>query len=447
MNDERIPCLHCNQISIVISTLYLRKKKILHLACGHSCAFDLRPMERNEPMGKNHVKQCTCLVCNEPFMTMAMPPFDEVCVGCRMDFGANTFKEVEELVDMIKLGLIEEGDQGLFPAKKELKRIEAAKPKSNPEVVAAGMRSAIDYIVLPLADGFKKSITYVTAKNGLFEVRHSDLCTIVTQPKEVLGVVQEMKEGVTLNLPKFPWGFLEQTISFFRGVCERQKGSSEALVQVWWNRVDKAYELHVPEQKVSGGGVHHESRFDHEGDGNWIHAADIHSHGSSMSAFWSGTDDGDERRVTTERMFGVIGNVNDPIPTWKWRMRTRDGFIDLKLSDVFMMPEKVHEFTVTSKILFDAIDKDMKNGEVILSCPVTPFGNVDVPEEWYEQVKGFNFNNNDNNHQGWGGAGWQNLPQQMTGYIFINGLEYKLEDGKCVATGKKLVKRGDVNHA
>ena len=36
-------------------------------------------------------------------------------------------------------------------------------------------------------------------------------------------------------------------------------------------------------------------------------------------------------------MFGVIGKVDQAIPDWKWRMRTREGFIDLQVADVFAL--------------------------------------------------------------------------------------------------------------
>jgi PRTRC genetic system protein A len=317
---------------------------------------------------------------------------------------------------------------------------EPEKPKLDPKAVAMGIRAQVDYKVLPVS-GYDKPITYLCAKNGLFEARHSDLATVITKPKEILGIVEELKEGVTLNLPKVPFLFLQQTVGFFRGVEAKMNHSSEALVQIWWDREAKAHQMHVPEQTVSGGGVRHQSTFDLDSSGKYFHVMDIHSHGNGMSAFWSGTDNADEARVTTDRLFGVIGKIQDPIPMWKWRMRTRDGFIDLSVADIFELPQEKFNFTVKSEDIFRMLGTDgVKEGRVQLWCPVDPFKSVDVPAEWYEQVKGYQ----QQNHQqhGWGSV--TRFPKQVKGFIYINGLEYEADgEGAIKATGHKLMSRDE----
>ena len=367
----------------------------------------------------------TCVGCGEPFALLAdmgglMLQF---CHECLHDFGIESEADAERLIAMFGLNTEEKKDA--VPAK----------PTVDPEAVAAGIRTQVDYRVVSDAP-YTKPITYECAKNGLFEVRHSDLVTIITKPKDVLGLTRELKEGITLNLPKVPFLFLQQTISFFRGVEGKRGGSSEALVQVWWDRQETQHILHVPEQQVSGGGVRHQSRFDHENDGRYLHVADIHSHGTNMSAFWSGTDNADEKNVTTERLFGVIGKVTRPIPDWKWRMRTRDGFIDLTVADMFAMPQESYTFTVKSEDLFRTINNDatFKEGRAQLWCPVDPFGDVPIPDEWYAQVKGYTHT--------------PSTPHNMMsavrsgtikGFIYVNGIEYECDGSVLKPTGHKLL--------
>lgn len=386
-------------------------------------------------MGKNRSSwnQHTCLACGETFAVMAEgdPIADYVCRTCIQDFGIETDEDVKEMLDMF-------GFTGNNNHHGHVQNVTTPpKPKVDPKAVAAGIRAQIDYKVAPVSR-YDKPITYLCAKNGLFEVRHSDLATVIVKPKEILGVTEEMKEGVTLNLPRVPYLFLQQTVSFFRGVEAKMNHSSEALVQIWWNRETKLHEMHVPEQRVSGGSVNHTSVFDLDSSGKYFHVMDIHSHGSNMSAFWSGTDNADEARVTTDRMFGVIGKVKDPIPMWKWRMRTRDGFIDLSVADIFELPQEKINFTVQSEDIFRLMgtENGVKEGRVQLWCPVNPFGNVDVPAEWYEQVKG----NQWSGQQQHGFGSMTRFPKQIKGFIYINGLEYEADgEGQIKATGHKLL--------
>lgn len=387
-------------------------------------------MGRRDKQG-TYWNQVQCAGCGEPFAVMGGSAIQQLlCTECITDFGIETEDDMKELMDMFGFNS-HHNHQPPVEVQKPPER-----PKVDPKIVAAGVRTQVDYKVLPITE-YKKPITYVCAKNGLFEVRKSDLATVVVKPKEVLGVVEELAEGVTLNLPKVPFLFLQQTVSFFRGVEEKMKGSSEALVQIWWDRETKTHQMHVPEQTVSGGSVRHQSVFDLDNSGRYFHVMDIHSHGSGMSAFWSGTDNNDEMRVTTDRLFGVIGKVKDPIPMWKWRMRTRDGFIDLTVADIFALPTETFNFSVKSEDVFRTLGTDgFKDGKVQLWCPVNPFSTVEVPPEWYAQVKG---------HSGWQGGGTvTRFPKQLKGFLYINGIEYE-SDGTAALkpTGRKLMTKAE----
>lgn len=398
-----------------------------------------------------------CQACGNRFWGPEEDLHVPVCWHCINDFGIETKEDWEELHMLFGFGNRDHGGNGHADQKQIHNAKREAAPKPDPVKVAQGVRSQCDYAVMP-ADGGemptpRKAITYYCAKNGLFEVRHSEVATIITKPKEVLGVTQELKEGVKLNLPKIPFTFLQQTVAFFRGVEKRRNSSSEAIVQIWWDTQEKRHQMHVPEQQVGGASVHHNSTFDQANEGRYIHFADIHSHTSSMSAFWSGTDNADERRVCGERVFGVIGKINQPIPDWKWRLGTRGGFIDLNITDVVEMPTEDFRFNISANELYRCINDPslFKDGRVSLWCPVSPFNaDVEVPEEWYAQVKGHtvgsfhdagrsNYYHANRGHYGM----QQRLPDVVRGMIYVDGEEFEVDGAVLRKTGNKLIRKGE----
>lgn len=356
-----------------------------------------------------------CPACGDEFRGFIQGSIGAVCPTCRRDFGINTDKDAQELIAIFD-DLPKEGrDQAIQLAKASRKqksgREQAAlpAPKVDPLKVAEAVRTMTTYgLTTPLPEQLPTQTNYVVAKNGLFEVRENAIARILFQPKEILGLTEELTTGVTLRIPMIPYEMLTQTVAFFRAVCAEAKGSSEAIVRIWWNQQEKAYEIRVPDgdQQVSGGSVRHFDTYDlddardAEGRSIRIHVMDIHSHGSSMNAFWSGVDDSDERKAPEGRMFGVIGKVLQPLPEWKWRMRTREGFIDLNVADIFDMKSvPIVPFTVSMDVILRVASTPdaVKDGMLTLKCPVNPFEGGTFPQEWMEHVK-----------MGWqGGAGRQ----------------------------------------
>ena len=432
-------CALCGKLEYIEEAVATKRGQIVRLHCQHVQTIYAKEEDMQE---EQRMLQHTCRCCQTQFITYLEGAVGEFCHTCRESLLIKTEDDAEGVIQMFDLGVLvpDEHLRARNDPKKPSKAL-ATVPKVDPAVVLEGIRAMTDHQVAPAT--YTKPVTYVTAKNGLFEVRNSDIATVVTKATEVQGVTTAMTEGITLNLPKIPFDLLIQTISFFRGVCERQKGASEAIVQIWWDRETKQHVLHVPPQQVQSAHVHHDSVFDHEGSGQWIHVADIHSHGG-MGAFWSGGDDHDEKRITIERLFGVIGKVVQPIPEWRWRMRTKDKFIDLDIADIFTMPEQEYSFVVKAETLFRSMGNaaTFKDGLVSLWCPVDPFVSVEVPEAWYEQVKGWS----------WAGQGQKRFPgfagqdKPIKGYIWIAGVEYHVENKKLVKTGQTLLKYEGHDH-
>jgi PRTRC genetic system protein A len=398
-------CPYCLQEADVLYANRLFMTETRRLTCGHSVSVNLE----KEKGGTMQGKEKTCPACAEKYTTYMVDRLSDFCQQCRADLGIHTPREAEEMLEMLELCPVDQrteivkeckvrrGARALTPSQAQQT---TAPVKTDPEKVAAAVRAMIEYgrlahEVTPETP-LQQPTAYVIAKSGLFEVRHSDIADIVVKAKEVAGVTADLQEGVKLNVPKVPFEFLRQTVAFFREACKKAQGSSEAYLQIWWNTQEQAYSVHVPEQNVSGASVNHRGAFDQEGartaegEAIWLHVMDIHSHGASMSAFWSGTDDGDERKAPEGRMFGVIGDINQTFPTWKWRMRSREGFIELRIQDIFEVdPAAKLDFHVGWDVILQVLGSadGVKDGMLRLMCPVDAFKNATCPPEWLEAVQ------------------------------------------------------------
>jgi PRTRC genetic system protein A len=135
---------------------------------------------------------------------------------------------------------------------------------------------------------------------------------------------------------KIPMSFLEDIEAFFREVCQVQGSAVEAHCFILWND-DRGYYIHVPEQSVTGGTVEYSyTDFPHED----CIVLDIHSHGA-MGAFFSGTDDTDDRSKIY--ISGVIGKVNTKQSEVTFRFNMQEVKRPLQVGDIFAEPKASHK--------------------------------------------------------------------------------------------------------
>lgn len=168
--------------------------------------------------------------------------------------------------------------------------------------------------------------------NGTFDIITNDIGRFIVKSKKGEGfpyLKNKGEQSFTMLLPKIPANLLYGTYDFFKKIAETN--SNEVMVQIFWNKQNQEYELHVPEQEVAGASISFKRNEGAMIDPNLLWAMDIHSH-VNMNAFWSATDSADE--VST-RMFGVIGKLNSPGLTMCLRAGHGGSFIDLSLGDIF----------------------------------------------------------------------------------------------------------------
>lgn len=183
-----------------------------------------------------------------------------------------------------------------------------------------------------LPKNFNKPVNYILCGTGAKEIRETELGTFIVTPKEIVGL-EKIQEGFKMKLPKIPVVLLLTCLSFFKKVY--QKHQSEALLQIFWDRKRKSYYIHCPSQQVGPASVNFEHNTAMEKEN--ILALEMHSHGN-MEAFFSSTDDGDEKAT---RLYAVAGQIKEPLPQLKIRACCGKSSIPVSLDDIFDMVSEV----------------------------------------------------------------------------------------------------------
>jgi PRTRC genetic system protein A len=198
-------------------------------------------------------------------------------------------------------------------------------------------RLLVGHFVEKIPDDCAKSVAYVMQGDGVYERRRNKLGTFITKiaSVEVPGLDSILEDGWELTVPKVPVSLLGTAIAFFRKVYSLHH--SEAFVQFFYDTETKDYLLYCPKQVVSGASVKFERDASFETPAR-ILVMEIHSHGS-MSAFFSGTDDRDEK---DDRFYGVVGNVTDYFPQMKLRLSMGGHTREVDVDDIFDIDEEMY---------------------------------------------------------------------------------------------------------
>lgn len=174
--------------------------------------------------------------------------------------------------------------------------------------------------------------------NGLFEKENVPFVGEFTTLKTPFNV-PSLPAGANSFSPGFisiPAGVLVETINFYRKVMKTIK--SEVMTMIVYDTVLGQYKIVVPVQVVSGATVSYEQvQFEeHE-----KYIMSCHSH-VDMSAFFSGTDNADEKKAM---LYGVIGKLSQETPEMKFRAKKGNIASELPVEYVFDFKDK-RKFTI-----------------------------------------------------------------------------------------------------
>lgn len=182
-----------------------------------------------------------------------------------------------------------------------------------------------------LSQGFKE--VYIMTTKGTF--KHHQLRGenrfIRTKVDVIPGYTEPVvTEGMNFfPAGKIPYTIYEQVQAFFMKVMEMNSSEVEAMIHVLWNP-ERGYHLGVPPQTISKASVRYDWSYIPEGTSIIV---DIHSH-NTMGAFFSGTDDGDDRNNIS--FSGVFGKLKDPVPQTVWRFNYyAKKYTNISVADIF----------------------------------------------------------------------------------------------------------------
>jgi len=179
------------------------------------------------------------------------------------------------------------------------------------------------------AEASGKVISVVPAKDGrIYEIRKTNMGKFIT-PITSGDMLSDVRAGFTPALPLIPMDLTMSVYGFFREYM--QNGDErEVLVNIYWDTEDKLFIADAPEQTVTKASVDSKTDGEYSGE-RYIHYMDIHSH-NSMKAFFSDTDNNDERAT---RLYSVIGHLDKFYPDIKTRISNGGKFLEIDPSEVF----------------------------------------------------------------------------------------------------------------
>ena len=172
-------------------------------------------------------------------------------------------------------------------------------------------------------------ICYIPSQDGqIYEMRRNEIGTFIA-PSSKIVELDMVRAGFQMNLPRLPAAKLAEIISFFRRVCVAHDRCMEALVNVYWDRVEQEYILHVPAQRATAVSVETDLS-DRPDESRYYLVMEVHSH-NMMAAQFSRTDDADEQAT---RLYMVIGRLDRFYPEIRCRFACGGQHIEIPAEQV-----------------------------------------------------------------------------------------------------------------
>jgi len=205
------------------------------------------------------------------------------------------------------------------------------------------------------AEASGKLITLFPAKDGkVYEMRKTEMGKFIT-PITGSNMLSDVRAGFTPALPLIPAELMFKIISFFRYYMGLG-AEREALVNIYWDKVNRGYFVDVPKQIVTKASVDSEMNDDFSCD-RYIHFMDVHSH-NSMKAFFSAIDDTDEKAT---RLYTVIGRLDKCLPDIKTRFSNGGTFHEIDPAEVFERIEMSFPIVWTENVSFRSLHGEAKD--------------------------------------------------------------------------------------
>ena len=90
-----------------------------------------------------------------------------------------------------------------------------------------------------------KPLNYIVAANGTFEQRSTEIGTFYIK-REGVPKLDNIQEGVNLNIPKIPFEIFNRMITWFKVIYQKDK--TESTFMIFYNEKD-GFIPFIPEQR------------------------------------------------------------------------------------------------------------------------------------------------------------------------------------------------------
>ena len=222
------------------------------------------------------------------------------------------------------------------------------------------------------AEKSEKAICILPARNGnVYEMRRTEAGTFIARAEDVMEL-SEVSAGYIPALPPVPFSLFSQILSFFRHYMQHGH-ETEVMVHIYWDKERLEHCVVVPMQSVGKAHISVTVPPEEATDtARYIHVADIHSH-NSMPAFFSGTDDKDERAT---RVYMVVGMLHTLAPQIRTRVSVGGRFVPIDARQLIDIPS----------IPFDSSTLNMTFEPFGMFQYVEMPEKTDFPAEWIAAV-------------------------------------------------------------
>lgn len=246
-------------------------------------------------------------------------------------------------------------------------------------------RNAIDYITDKVdLNALSKNTNYAIQGDGIYAIVKNRIgkfiYKMVDQPFPGLPT-QFNGSKLVLDVPKIPEVIYWQIRQFFTDIS-KDMGEAEAFCQVYYDQTERRYVVHVPEQTVSKASVNYDAteNLSVKNPDRYILVFEIHSH-NTMGAFWSGTDDSDEKET---RFYGVLGNLDKEEIGEKFRTNILGKYVDLTKEHIFDFSTKIDKSLVLNFLsnINDTLVDTKAIMEILTNKPTPTY-----PKMWLENIK------------------------------------------------------------
>jgi hypothetical protein len=187
-------------------------------------------------------------------------------------------------------------------------------------------------------EDFTSGTAHCLFKNNWYLLRKNSIGTFLRPDRKeqhTYGLPVGPPPSFSFGLPKVPANILKWQISFYRKIMATMN-DAEAYCSIMFDPQEQEYFIFVPHQKVSKASVNWRPAERDEQHPTCIPVLCCHSH-NSMSAYFSSTDDADEK---SDMLYMVMGTLNKS-PTYSLRASAGGKeCLKLNVSEIFEFSEE-----------------------------------------------------------------------------------------------------------